>query len=225
MRSTYLLFVIALLCAAALAYVVTRPPTLSNEMERRIVAHIDAALANQKSAQPSSPRMDSAAVQDIVRSAVEAALEQYETQRLQDGGSGATVVDDADRMLVLQQEQEERRRRMRRANAEVMAFEAARIGSDIQVWQMKPVHFGGGNTSRPESGFGALTLRHIGYADLGFAADNDSLYVTSHGRYHLEVSPDTVRVIGLNWDFRNRVVTTITGMKSTEMNTKIYHLE
>lgn len=225
MRSTYLLFIIALLCAAALAYVVTRPPTLSDEVEQRIVAHIEAALAKQKAAQPSSPQVDSAAVQDIVQSAVEAALEQYEARRPPEGGAGATVTDDADRMLALQQEQEERRRRMRRANAEVMAFEAARMGSDIQAWQLKPVQFGGGNTLRPESGFEALTLRHIGYADIGFAARNDSVYVTSNGRYHLEVSPDTVRVIGINWDFRNRVVTTITGTKNTEMNTKIYHLE
>ncbi|MDX1547012.1 MAG: hypothetical protein R3247_08500 [Rhodothermales bacterium] len=218
MRSTYLLFILAIMGLAALVYQITQPQRLSPQAERLIreaVAEAVAAEFRERTATQNAPVQDQsdldAYVEHLVRERVEAELQKQESQAVPQPRDGATG--DAVALLEARRESEVRLRDLRRASTDALIEDAVRIASDVQAWKLKPAPFGGG---ADQDGFTGLTFEATGYPQ-----DEAGFFTSLHGRFRLDARRDTAYVIGTNPEHGIRVVVTVSGVKPSDVRSRI----
>lgn len=218
MRSTYLLFVLAIMGVAALVYQITQPQRLSPQAERLIrdaVAEAVAAEFRERTAPQHAPIQNQgdldAYIERLVRERVEAELQEPEQRAVPPTRDDATG--DAVALLEARRESEVRLRDLRRASTDALIEDAVRIASDVQAWKLKPAPFGGG---ADHDGFFGLSFEATGYPQ-----DEAGFFTSLHGRFRLEARRDTAYVIGTHPEHGIRVVVTVSGVRPSDIRTRI----
>ena len=112
----------------------------------------------------------------------------------------------------------------KKANADALTNDVIRIASDVQVWSLKPIPFGGGNGQ-----FTNVTFEKLGYAMSGagiagvYTNLNASLSTGgANSGYRLSApGPATLTITGCNLTQRNQVQAIVTGTGPSQIATTL----